>query len=69
LSVAAGQALVRERVGHRVLSARVSPPVDEPVDKHLHLPEIYGEAFYERGQRMRRCRCRDCGADLEPRRA
>lgn len=33
-----------------------------------HVPETYGDAFYERGQRMRRARCRACSTELEARR-
>jgi len=35
---------------------------------HRHLPEVFGDAYYDKGQRMRRTRCRECGEELEARR-
>lgn len=51
-------------VGHRVLSARVV--LD---DRHFHVADLVGDAFYVDGVRMKHAVCRTCGLDLEDRRA
>jgi len=68
VDLVSAQAQLQAAIGHKVTSARLSTGSSTGGDEHRHLPEL-GESFYERGVRMRRCSCRVCGVDLEPRRA
>jgi F420-0:gamma-glutamyl ligase len=65
-AVVAGQGFdATPAIGGRVLSARVHT---ESAGEHRHTP-VLGDAFYDRGTRMRHATCSTCGLALEPRRA
>lgn len=51
-------------IGHKVLSARVN--LD---DRHFHVADLVGDAFYRDGVRMKNAVCRTCGETMEARRA
>lgn len=52
-----------------IIATNMERAFREQGDRHFHVADLVGDAFYVEGARMKRAICRTCGIDLEDRRA